>query len=422
MDSLSMLFALGGSGENGRNCYLLKTPSGSILLDCGVKRIVSPEHIGEYPKLTPEIVSDIKAVFLSHAHEDHCAGLPLLYALGYTGWVYGSQETIDAAPQMIRKWMAFVLAQGGTLPFRQEDAQRVQFAPLALGAGSLCGMRILTGRSGHTAGSMWIALGWEKDGYQLFYSGDMCTCAASLACDMPPACDHAVLNCAYAGQVLDQNAQYDTLTQAAIHTLAGGGKLLLPVPPTGRGCDMLLHLAQNIPHAEIHAAKSIIANTRAMLENTKWLCGSLPHPSVLDGVHVLGDADDYTSACKGRPAILLVTDGMLTTAEGLACFHLLKGGAANRVIISGHAAPGTAGGNLLDSAWRMAHGVAMKADKMVIKVHLDDYDALNMHKHLQAKETILFHAPAQSCESIIRAYAHAGAHACCLTPEEALTL
>ena len=30
------LSSLGGSGENGRNCHLIETAEGIILLDCGV--------------------------------------------------------------------------------------------------------------------------------------------------------------------------------------------------------------------------------------------------------------------------------------------------------------------------------------------------------------------------------------------------
>lgn len=422
MNPTPALTALGGSAENGRNCYLLSSPAGNILLDCGVKRVVTGEYVGEYPLLTREIAAGIDAVFLSHAHEDHCAALPLLYALGYDGLVYGSQETIDGAPGMIRKWMAFAAGQGGTLPFTEEDVSRVRFAPLPLGKGMLGGLRIMTGRSGHTAGSMWIALGYEESGWQLFYSGDMCSCAASLACDLPPACSYAVLNCAYAGQILDQDAQYRMLTSLAQETLENGGALLLPVPPTGRGCDMLLHLAGALPHARIYAAKSILSNAQALLKKREWLRDSLPDAAVLAGVHVLDDPEDYAAACADGPCILLVTDGMLTTDNGQLCLRLLGHDPANHVVISGHAAPGTLGGNLLIDTWRRDNNLAIQAGKMIIKVHLDDRDALAMQRSLAARYTVFFHAPAAHCQSTIAAYAKEGFSAGVLQPGETLSL
>lgn len=422
MNPTPALTALGGSAENGRNCYLLSSPAGNILLDCGVKRVVTDEYVGEYPLLTREIAAGIDAVFLSHAHEDHCAALPLLYALGYDGLVYGSQETIDGAPGMIRKWMSFAAGQGGTLPFTEEDANRVRFAPLPLGEGMLGGLRIMTGRSGHTAGSMWISLGYEEHGWQLFYSGDMCTCAASLAVDMPPACRFAVLNCAYAGQIMNQDEQYRMLTALAEETVGNGGVLLLPVPPTGRGCDMLLHLAGKLPHVRIYAAKNILSHAQALLKKCEWLRNTLPDAAVLSGVHALDTQEDYAAACAERPCILLVTDGMLTTDNGQLCLRLLSHDPANCVVISGHAAPGTLGGNLLDNTWRNDNNLAIQAGKMIIKVHLDDHDALAIQKRLSAKHTVFFHAPAQHCQSVIAAYAESGFSSGILSPGNTLSL
>lgn len=418
MSEAATLLTLGGSGENGRNCYLLSTKEGCILLDCGVKRTVTPEAVGEYPLLTPELAARIQAVFLSHAHEDHCAALPLLYALGFSGTIYGSRETIDGAPRMIRKWMTFVESQGGILPYTQAEMDRIRFSVLEPGESRIGSLRILTGRSGHTAGSLWISIGWKQEGWQLFYSGDMCLCSSSLACDMPPVCDHALLNCAYAGRNLQQDEQYRLLHLRAHETLARGGKLLLPVPPTGRGCDMLLSLASAFPDAPIFAAESIVLNARSLLKDVRWLRAGLPEETLLDRIHPLKTQEDYSSACSGGPGILLVTDGMLTTPEGLLCLHLLGGYADHRVILTGHAAPGTAAGNLLDPDRRAEQRLAIEAEMLTIKVHLDDADALTIQHRLQSQSTVLFHAPAAHCLGTIKAFTHAGASCACLMPGE----
>ena len=280
----------------------------------------------------------------------------------------------------------------------------------------------MTGRSGHTVGSMWIALGYEQTGWQLFYSGDMCSCAVSLVFDPPPACRFAVLNCAYAGQMLDQDAQYRMLTAFAEETVRGSGVLLLPVPPTGRGCDMLLHLAGAFPHTQIYAAKSIVSNARALLGKSRWLRGGLKDAAALDAVHTLDTAEEYAAACADSPCILLVTDGMLTTEHGQRCLQLLSQRDKNHVVISGHAAPGTLGSSLLDDAWRKEHAMAIQAGKMIIKVHLDDRDAFAMQECLSAQHTVFFHAPARHCRSVIAAYAESGFSAGTLPPGDTLDL
>ena len=95
--------ALGGSGEDSRNCFLVRWDDGSILLDCGVRREIAAVDV-VYPLLTEEIAQNLDAVFLSHAHEDHTAALPYLYHLGYGGKVYATEETISLTPGFLRKW------------------------------------------------------------------------------------------------------------------------------------------------------------------------------------------------------------------------------------------------------------------------------------------------------------------------------
>ena len=115
------LYSVGGSGENGRNCYAVEWSDGIILLDCGVKREINNGKVGDYPVLTKELVSKIKFILLSHAHEDHSAALPLIYNMGYRGKIYTSNPTANATPNFINKWRNFVKDNNGSVPFNDED-------------------------------------------------------------------------------------------------------------------------------------------------------------------------------------------------------------------------------------------------------------------------------------------------------------
>ena len=132
MDNI-YLSAFGGSGENGRNCYTIGIGEEFLLLDCGVKREIVDGQVGFYPSLTKEVVANIKAVFLSHCHEDHVAGLPLLYELGYQGNVYGTKETIAETTGFIKKWMGYVEKNKGVLPYQKEMVDKISFVPIELG-------------------------------------------------------------------------------------------------------------------------------------------------------------------------------------------------------------------------------------------------------------------------------------------------
>lgn len=398
--------SLGGSGENGRNCFLYRAPRGTLLLDCGVKRELD-NPAGIYPALDCDIVSEIDGVLLTHCHEDHSAALPLLYALGYTGCIYASPETIEATPKMIRKWMAYCSAHDVSLPFDERHVRAIRFIPLLHGMNQVMDFHVLAGRSGHTAGSFWYAIGWEnQDPWPLFYSGDMCLCSATLAVDMPPRCQAAVLNCAYASSTLDQAEQYTALHRIARDTLAQGGHLLLPVPAQGRGCDMLLDLACHLPDAPIYAEESILRSCSELMDQRDWIRNDLSDGACLARVHPVSTTEERDAACQAPCGIYFTTDGMLTTSEGQEYLAHFQYSAANAVVISGHAAAGTPAAQLLEPDWRANHNALIRPYRSVIKVHLDDADALHMCRLLGTARVMLFHAPQPKCAAIYQQIEH----------------
>ncbi len=82
------------------SCYLLQTGDESYLIDCGMfqgaKRIreLNNEEFPFHP-------SDIQAVFLTHAHVDHCGLLPRLVREGFRGRIYATKSTCDLASIML---------------------------------------------------------------------------------------------------------------------------------------------------------------------------------------------------------------------------------------------------------------------------------------------------------------------------------
>ncbi len=64
----------GGAGEVGRSCYQDDTQHGRYLVDCGLNQ-GRDEKFPDFRGLPPQSVD---AVFLTHAHVDHCGGLPVL--------------------------------------------------------------------------------------------------------------------------------------------------------------------------------------------------------------------------------------------------------------------------------------------------------------------------------------------------------
>jgi Cft2 family RNA processing exonuclease len=425
MDERIRVTSMGGSGENGRNCFALEWGENVFLLDCGVKREIRDGQVGFYPALTRDFVKRIKAVFLSHCHEDHSASLPLLYELGYRGKVYASGETIAKTPAFITKWADFAQRSGGVLPFSPGQIGNVQFEPLPLKRGTTIeGITVTTGRSGHVLGGIWFHFNFgDRFGdRKVFYSGDMILNPLLLQSDMPPKSGAAVMNNAHGGQKIDAHTQYAKLCDSLQTTLSSGGVALLPVPPSGRGCDMYHYLARQLKGINLFVESSILNSYEQLLKKTEWIN---PEPI---GRHIINavvtpveNQQQREEALKNKAAVYLTGDGMISTQDSQYCYERLKGGRENKIIITGHAAEGTIGAGIFDPAFRAANGVLCEAEKIIFKAHLDDDDAALLIETISAEHIILFHAPEENHRHLIARLKEKPADARCIRFPDWLT-
>src|SRR5258708_3671659 len=87
---------LGAAGGVTGSSYLVTLDSGFVLIDLGMFQ-GADDIEGRNEASLPYDVQDLKAVFLTHAHLDHCGRLPLLVKQGYQGKIYTTQATKDIA-------------------------------------------------------------------------------------------------------------------------------------------------------------------------------------------------------------------------------------------------------------------------------------------------------------------------------------
>ena len=407
------LSALGGSGENGRNCFLIEAGEGLFLLDCGVKRDIRDGEVGFYPALTRELAARIRAVFVSHCHEDHSAALPLLYELGYRGKVYASAETAALIPDFVSKWMNFVERNGGKLPFSPEQARNIRFEELPPGESTVEGISVKTGRSGHVLGGIWFH--FDLGQKRVFYSGDMVWEPALLAVDPPPPADAAVLNAGYAGKLFNSGEQYAALHASIDETLCAGGMVLLPLPAVGRGSDLYFHLSGYLRDVPLFVEQNILNSYRELLTKKEWLKPqALAPPGPGARLIPVENQAQRENAWANKTGVYLAGDGMLSTKDSQFSYEKIRGQKESRIIITGHAADGTIAAGVIDPRYRAENNVSCNAGKIIFKAHLDDNDVLAVQNRVKAKTIILFHAEKKSCDSPIALLKDAGADAHCV--------
>ncbi|SCY60464.1 Beta-Casp domain-containing protein [Paenibacillus polysaccharolyticus] len=318
----------GGAGEHGRSAYLLSGSRYRLLLDCGVKK----EGNGEYPLIEPEIVPQLDAVLLSHAHEDHSVAIPLLYKLGYTGEVWTTRETKEQLTTYFRSWRNNMERAGQSLPYDEVDEKQIRYRFLEDEAEReywfelLPGVSVMWGRTGHLAGSVWFGL--EMEDKRILYSGDYTLESILLQADdvadgfrqadlkrqrlkevMPVASvaggaqrlswssnasvtssrqaveyaplevqmesvirlDLAIIDAAYG---TDRDAQADKLQQlesAIQNALHQGGKVLLPMPAVGRGQELILWAQQRFADIPLIVEQRLVDGMKQLHRASFWL-------------------------------------------------------------------------------------------------------------------------------------------------------
>lgn len=174
------LLIAGGGGELGHNCFLVQGETVCFLVDCG-KMADTPKD--PYPRLTPEQIGRLDAVFLTHSHADHTGALPWLYENGFCGEVFAAAETLRQlpfVPHTCRALEALCLRGAGApgdltvqralrgqrvVPLRRGRQSRILFRRLHGGHAGVClrphpgaecrsccsGLRLRLGRHGEAA-------------------------------------------------------------------------------------------------------------------------------------------------------------------------------------------------------------------------------------------------------------------------------
>lgn len=122
------------------------------------------------------------------------------------------------------------------------------------------------------------------------------------------------------------------------------------------------------------------------------------------------------------PAVYLTGDGMMSGPVAAAYFEALKGDARNCILITGHTARSALGSRIFDPAFRAQAGLAARAERLTIKVHLDDQDVIALNRSVRAKKILLFHAPLESTRELTGKLRNLGVDARCGLEPRALEL
>ena len=358
----------GAAGRVSGSCHILETSSGLYLVDCGVFMSDTPDRDTKNAEF-PFDPKDVKAVFLTHAHADHNARLPLLSKKGFRGPVYCTDATRDLNAALLRGTLTVggrdeddedeTATEAARDLYGRRDKEKTLGAVEAVPYNtrlSRSGVDVRFTDAGHILGSAMVEV-WA-DGRKILFGGDTGPDHDPLLHAPARHTDaDAVLFESTYGAVRDAPVDYEDFGRRVAAVVKRGGSVLLPcfaLHKTQVLISVLLALKDDgvIPKGvpvfsdsgsaaactEVYDAHpALLGPAAAKLRGARG--GSLfYHPGYYEA-----RVDDTLLTHGGAPAIYISTSGMLDHAAAPRHLAAMAEDPKNAVFLVGYQAPGTIG-------------------------------------------------------------------------------
>lgn len=370
------------------SCHQLFMDShSSVLIDCGADNdTVRQEALGV-------ALATLKAVIITHVHNDHVGRLPELMASGFKGPILCS----DASARLLPLVMEDVLKHGYThdrqqvTRFLEVLRRRIVSLPFdrwftLVDTGSLqCRLRLQ--RAGHILGSAYVEcdLQYPQQAHEVrvVFSGDLGACHTPILRSprSPERADILVLESTYGDRLhADRTQRQARLEQAIDQALQDGGTVLLPSFSIGRTQELLYEL-EDILHRKA-LLTSAVARQPDVASQTLFDWAQLPiildsplasrFTKVYRAFHADWDSGAQQRLAKGRmplgfdqlvtidghskhvktvnylastarPAIVIAGNGMCSGGRIVNYLKAMLGDPRHHVLFVGYQARGTPG-------------------------------------------------------------------------------
>lgn len=263
------------------SCYLFETPTGHLLIDCGLfqgSKTLKELNYGRFP-FRPD---NIDAVLLTHAHIDHSGLIPKLTRGGFRGPVFATRGTIDLCSYLLPDAGSIQETEVAMLNRRNAARGRPEVSPIyterdaviALEAfrpveyeswfTPLPGIHVRYWNAGHLLGSASIEIeffGAGEDGkpLRLLASGDVGPDAKLLQSDpeAPTRLDYVICESTYGDEdrpTVTNNSRRKKLAAEVRDAQKAGGALLIPAFAVERTQELIVDLVDLMERGAVPAA------------------------------------------------------------------------------------------------------------------------------------------------------------------------
>ncbi len=408
------LTMLGGGRQVGRSCLLLQTPESKILLDCGVD--VGGQGSDKFPYFDiPEFdISSIDAIILSHAHLDHCALIPYLYKMGYSGPVYMTPPSRDVASLLALDFIGVAYKQATAPIFSSKDVKEMVKHSICLNYGEVSDVtpdiRITFYNAGHALGSGMVHINIGNGAHNLVYGADikyMKTRLLDQANNSFPRVETLILESTYGarGDIMPtRNEAEEVLLGHIKKTIERGGKVLIPELGLGRAQETMLIIddairSGKLPKIPIYIDGMIwdinaihTAYPDFLSQNVKSQVFQDRNPFVSDVFKRVGSSLERKEVIEGEPCVVLATSGMLVGGASVEYFRNFADNPKNSIIFVCYQGAGSLGRQVQEGLkeYHSEHGDVVPVNLEVYRIdgfsaHAGRNELINFVKNMRPK-------------------------------------
>ena len=398
----NLFIPIGGGNEIGASCYLYIVSGKKILVDAGIrfsKREPYPDF-SFLKALSPEI----DAIFITHAHVDHCGSIHLLSSLYPDTPIYTTHETAQLLALMVEdaikvryiadrnsqeEWKEYrLLDEALSRVERREFFDRVQLGDV----------EVVFYPAGHVLGASSIGI-YYGDGSMVFHSGDISLSVQRTVGRAELPSEKASLlvlesTYYYSDRRFRRGEDERELLKTVRRTVERGGKVLIPAFALGRAQEILLLLSEGmrtgaVPPITVYVdglARDVSTLYENLLRKTLFNYYVQPAPSY-QGL-------SFEEACREnlREAdCILSTSGMLV--EGTPSYiysKLLAKDPKSSIIFSGYMAEESFGYRLLSSK-KLLSAFKCRIERHHLSAHSDREELKEVLDTLSPERTVLVH-------------------------------
>ena len=301
------------------SCHLFETPTGKLLVDCGLfqgSKTLKELNYGAFP-FKPE---DIGAVLLTHAHIDHSGLIPKLVRAGFRGPIWATRGTIDLCTFMLPDSGSIQESEVAHLNRRNAARGRPQVTPIygqrdAIASlnsfraveyehwfEAMPGVRARYWNAGHLLGSASIEIEFAGEGedgkpLRVLASGDLGPDAKLLQpeAEAPTGLDYVLCKSTYGDEdrpPVTRKSRRERLAAEVRGASDAGGALLIPAFAVERTQELIVDLVDLMQRGDIPAGPIFLNSplairaTEVFREHTESLESDVDVERLLNSPHL----------------------------------------------------------------------------------------------------------------------------------------